>query len=75
MINVFQDFFFFQSIQALAERPAETSLWSCCGIVHLHSNNHIAGHVHKIVQSTGCIAVMDSITAQCKDCVPAGEVI
>ena len=50
-------------------------MWSFCGTVYLLSNNHSAGHVCRIVQWTACVAVMDSITAQCKDCVPAGEVI
>jgi hypothetical protein len=74
---VFQDFFFspFRPLQGYEACTAETSLWSCCGIVHFLCNNHAAGHVHRIVRSTGCVAVMDSITAQFKDCVPAVEVI
>jgi len=78
MVDVFEDFFFpslCRPLQGYEACTAETSVWSCCGTVHLFSNNHTAGHVCRIVQRTGCVAVMDNITAQCKDCVPAGEVI
>jgi hypothetical protein len=68
-------FSLYRPLQGYEACTAETSLWSYSGTVHLLSNNHTALHVHRIVQSTGCVTVIDIITAQCKNCVPAGEVI